>query len=437
VPANSLTGTISFNLAGTFPGPTDSATIYMHRSCDAMIGTVPAQKITFPNAQRRPHVTHQYEFGTAGPFANYDVFLTVDTLPSADVSPLMQYTFEGGAGGKVGLRQVGGQKWADFTAGDISAGATSSPLTGSCQRFGTLGTGGTSCNVVYNWVAGREYRLRLAPLQADNRDWKATVMDMETGAETEIGRIHLDDASPYTGFGGLRDDAQRPNGFFDWFGGSSTCGSYPAAKVRWRGPYASDGRFNPTRAEVVYGSGSCPQSNGSASACPLFTADLGGSTARTITEGTDVWAASPCASSTLTHDDFDAAKVIAALPYGDEANTLTATQAGDDPTTSGASCGASKHSASVWYRITPGTSQTLRVSAVGSGYDTIVAVWTGTRGALTQVACNHDNANNAAGESELDFGATAGVTYHIELSGYQATGGGTGAVRVYPAPACG
>ena len=434
VPAGSLTGSATFPLGGTFPSGSDVATIYMSRSCNGMIGTVPAEKITFVNLPRRPHVTQKYDFGVQGPFTNYDVFATVNTAPSQDFSPLMQYNFEAGVGGKIGLRLTGGQKFADFIAADLSAGATSSPITGSCQRFGATGTGGTSCSVTYNWVTGREYRLRLTPLLADNRDWRATVLDMDTAAETEIGRIHLTDASPYTGFGALLDDSKRPNGFLDWFSSSNTCGTFAATSVTWRGPYASDGHYNPTRAEVVYGGGSCPESNGSATTCPVFRADLGGSTTRTVTEGTDVWAAAPCSASSLTNDDFGGAKAITALPYGDEVNTAAATTAADDPVTSGSSCGTSVHSASVWYRYTAATSQQVRVSGVGSDYDTILAVWQGTRGQLTQVGCNHQSTINTANKSELDFSATAGTTYYIELAGYQAAGGGVGSVRVFPTP---
>jgi len=77
---------------------------------------------------------------------------------------------------------------------------------------------------------------------------------------------------------------------------------------------------------------------------------------------------------------------------------------------------------------------TLRVSAVGSNYDTILAVWTGTRRHLKQVQCNHHNSLNVGNESEFDFQAAGGTTYYVELAGYQAAGGGLGSLRVYPKP---
>jgi hypothetical protein len=74
------------------------------------------------------------------------------------------------------------------------------------------------------------------------------------------------------------------------------------------------------------------------------------------------------------------------------------------------------------------------VSAVGSNYDTVLAVWIGTRGNLKQVMCNHQNSANAGNESEFDFQAARGTTYYVELAGYQTTGGGLGSLRVYPKP---
>jgi hypothetical protein len=204
--------------------------------------------------------------------------------------------------------------------------------------------------------------------------------------------------------------------------------------VTWRGPYASGGLYNPTRGVVSYPAGVCVQSNATSTGCPVLRLDAGGSTVRTAADGTDLWAAAPCAANAFTHDDFNNAKIVGVLPYGDEARTFTATSAVDDPVTSGASCGTSAHSASVWYKYTAASSQQVRVSAVGTNHASILAVWQGTRGALTQVACNHQNAANGGNESELDFAAVNGQTYYVELAGYQSTGGGIGSVRIYPTP---
>lgn len=56
----------------------------------------------------------------------------------------------------------------------------------------------------------------------------------------------------------------------------------------------------------------------------------------------------------------------------------------DDPTDCYGSAG------SVWYAFTPSESGTLDIPTAGSDYDTALGVYTGSRGALSPVACNDD-----------------------------------------------
>jgi hypothetical protein len=70
--------------------------------------------------------------------------------------------------------------------------------------------------VTYDWVAGREYRFRLYLASATGREWIATVLDMETGDETTIGRIRLASAPGYNGYGKLIDDSANPRSFLGW-----------------------------------------------------------------------------------------------------------------------------------------------------------------------------------------------------------------------------
>ncbi len=44
----------------------------------------------------------------------------------------------------------------------------------------------------------------------------------------------------------------------------------------------------------------------------------------------------------------------------------------------------------VWYRYTAPSAQPLIIDTMGSDYDTVLVVWTGSRGSLTSVACNDD-----------------------------------------------
>lgn len=79
---------------------------------------------------------------------------------------------------------------------------------------------------------------------------------------------------------------------------------------------------------------------------------------------------------------------------------------------------------SAWYEYTPITSDTLTIdlsaTAAGSDLDTVLAVYTGASvDALTEVGSDDDSGTN--GTSRLSVALTSGVTYHIQVSGYDNT----------------
>jgi hypothetical protein len=100
------------------------------------------------------------------------------------------------------------------------------------------------------------------------------------------------------------------------------------------------------------------------------------------------------------NDDFDNATVIPGLPFTDTLDTRGATTASDEP----GSCGNKN---SVWYAITPTASQLIVLDTNGSSYGTQIGVFTGSRDALTLVACG--------GNQGVRFDATAGVTYYVQV----------------------
>lgn len=104
------------------------------------------------------------------------------------------------------------------------------------------------------------------------------------------------------------------------------------------------------------------------------------------------------------NDDFDSALVIPALPFNDARDTRGASVAGDDPVPT---CGISR-AASVWYALTPAEALLIDISLAGSSYGAGVAVFTGARGALTEVAC---------GSGQVRFPASAGATYYLMVGG--------------------
>jgi len=102
----------------------------------------------------------------------------------------------------------------------------------------------------------------------------------------------------------------------------------------------------------------------------------------------------------LANDDFDGAYVIPALPFHDQATTLTATRAADDP-----SCDT--YSATVWYAFTPPTDLILVGSTAGSDYRTTLSAYVGTHPFREPLLCAY---------GDLVLEAHAGVTYYLMVS---------------------
>ena len=111
------------------------------------------------------------------------------------------------------------------------------------------------------------------------------------------------------------------------------------------------------------------------------------------------------------NDDFDAATVVGALPFRQTIDTGTATSAADDPASS---CGG--QGPSVWYDFTPTSAGRYAISTEGTAYDTLLTVYTGSRGALTEVGCNDNYMPIGSYQARLRFDAEAGTTYHVGVT---------------------
>jgi hypothetical protein len=114
------------------------------------------------------------------------------------------------------------------------------------------------------------------------------------------------------------------------------------------------------------------------------------------------------------NDDFDSATVISALPFSDSISTVDATAAADDP-----SCTSNEHS--VWYAFTPTQDVTIRADASSADYNPSLGVYTGSRGALSEVAC-------ASFPAQVTLNASANTTYFFMVA--SAFGGPGGALVV-------
>jgi hypothetical protein len=131
----------------------------------------------------------------------------------------------------------------------------------------------------------------------------------------------------------------------------------------------------------------------------------------------------PPALAQPTNDDFDSATVISALPFVDSISTVDATNPGDDPF-----CNGFEHT--VWYSFTPTQDTTIRADTVGSDYATSLGVYTGSRGALSEVACA------SGAPAQVAFTASANTTYFFMVASVCCGNpGGNLVFRVNPPPA--
>ncbi len=117
---------------------------------------------------------------------------------------------------------------------------------------------------------------------------------------------------------------------------------------------------------------------------------------------------SPSLAAPPTNDDFDSATTIPELPFTDNMDATDATWSQDDPQ----DCSSN---GSVWYSYTPSTDLRIEANTFGSSYDTVLSVYTGSRGALSMLygACNDDYEGL---QSYLHFDAVGGTTYYFLIA---------------------
>ena len=124
----------------------------------------------------------------------------------------------------------------------------------------------------------------------------------------------------------------------------------------------------------------------------------------------------PAAAQAATappNDSFTAATVITSLPFSTTEDTSQATSDPSDP------YGCSSNG-SVWFSFTPASDMRIEADTFGSDYNTVLSAWTGTQGALNQVACNGDYGGTS--QSKITFAATAGTTYYFMAAAYSGYG---------------
>jgi hypothetical protein len=123
------------------------------------------------------------------------------------------------------------------------------------------------------------------------------------------------------------------------------------------------------------------------------------------------------AAQTSLNDLCSGALEMASFPYARTQLTTYATSAGDPVP----GCG-SQGGKGVWYKINSGAGGVLTVDTIGSGFDTILAVYGGNCGNLAQVACNDDLVvANPWSSNRVTLAAAS--TYYIFAAGYNGSAG--------------
>ena len=126
----------------------------------------------------------------------------------------------------------------------------------------------------------------------------------------------------------------------------------------------------------------------------------------------------PTSQSTVPHDDFDNPVIITSTAFTAQIGTGGATSSPDDPELT--DCNRRRGNATVWYRYTPSTNGIISVDTIGSNYDTMLAIWTGTRGSLVSRGCN-DDISGPILQSSLAVTVLVGIPYYIEVAQYSST----------------
>jgi uncharacterized delta-60 repeat protein len=117
------------------------------------------------------------------------------------------------------------------------------------------------------------------------------------------------------------------------------------------------------------------------------------------------------------NDNFATASIIVGPSGTTNGTNIGASREAGEPNITGNAGGES-----IWYSWTAPANMTVTFNTVGSDFDTLLGVYNGTAvNALTLVGEN-DNFGSVL-QSSVTFVASAGVTYHIAVDGYNAGGG--------------
>jgi hypothetical protein len=119
-----------------------------------------------------------------------------------------------------------------------------------------------------------------------------------------------------------------------------------------------------------------------------------------------------------SNDNFTSATSVSGGVWTISGSNFNATRETGEP-----NHGATSGYSSVWFSWSPTVSGQYTLTTSGSGFDTLLGVYTGNDLAgLTQVAANNNSASGVTW-SKVRFTATAGTTYYIAVDGVNRSSG--------------
>jgi PKD repeat protein len=327
--------------------------------------------------------------------APYDGAVRIDTCATTDFDTALDVARQTGTG-QTGLLTVA---QADDSTGCGAGGK------GARVRFDAVA--GVSYFIAVDGQDGARGEAELTVEQAPPNDRRANAEDLGDGSNVAFGdtiEATHDAAEPdHGGRGGTASVWYR---WTPGHAGAATVGTCAAADFE-----SVVAVYTPDLTPVATGAtddASCAGGRGSRAA---FRAEA--DTAYLIAVDGDAGAAGAFQlDAILAPVNDDIANASALQPrVPAELDTRGATREAAEPVHGGPG------GASVWYRFTAPRTGNLTLTTCGSDFDTLLAVYSGTPGSLTQLAADDDGGDCAAGTSRASFSATAGTEYYVAVDG--------------------
>jgi len=141
-----------------------------------------------------------------------------------------------------------------------------------------------------------------------------------------------------------------------------------------------------------------------------------------------VFGITPPGSGTAPANDSCSGAITLSSGVTNSLNTANATSTGDPTPNCGSGAGKG-----VWFKVTPVANGTVSVTTCGSGFDTVLAIYSGSCGSLTSVTCDDDG--GCGGNTSLTtFSGIAGTTYYLLAGGYSGASGNLKIAAILPTP---